>query len=380
MAKHKYEVIINTPCKSQEAVYDYGSIKNISIAVEKQKAHIKYEVGALRTAEDILKFRYKDFRDAYRKVILLHAIRFNSGLEIKKIIVKIDEESFLFDKDHDEIGFFPYMFSMIKKKDLELGESWKELEKDIVKLTGTQIKEDLRFSAAYSFLASKNREFLVDRFANLWTAMNAYYSFVAKMYEEKTMEDYKLDSLTGKLKVFGRDAESMGLVSWLIFPQYTDISDKERLKALWKNNYDVEKNIEKYKISDIQELYNASIEEMQGKTLPEEYKILSNRASVFNVNLYQFFTLIYPYNLRCKYFHGNSPTILLAAYNDYELRALELVNYFLTQFLNKVIPDLFKEDFWNDERQKKAVEFIEFLSKKDFSILIEKCRNKSGNH
>ena len=39
MAKHKYEMIINNPCKSKDAVYDYGNIKNISLAVNNQKAH-----------------------------------------------------------------------------------------------------------------------------------------------------------------------------------------------------------------------------------------------------------------------------------------------------------------------------------------------------
>ena len=379
MDKHKYEIIINTPCKSQEAVYDYGNIKNISLAVENQKAHIKYEVGTLRTATDILKFRYKDFRDAYRKVILLHAIRFNSGLEIKKIIVKIDEESFLFDKDHDEIGFFPYMFSMIKKKDLELGESWKELEKDIVKSTSTQVKEDLRFSAAYSFLASKNREFLVDRFANLWTAMNAYYGFVAHKYEDKLMKDYGLDSLSKKLKLSKTDADSIGLVSWLIYPQYAAESDREELNKKWTNNYDVERLIENYSISDIKKLYDSAKKELRGETLPNKYTELADRATEFKVKIYSFFTFVYPYHLRCKYFHGESPTVLLAAYNDYEIRTLELVNYFLTMFLNEKIPLMFKKDFWNDKNQKSAIDYLESLRGDKIEALIQNMNNSKNN-
>ena len=372
MAKHKYEIIINNPCKSKDAVYDYGNIKNISLAVNNQKAHIKYEVGSLRTASDILRFRYKDFREAYRKVILLHAIKYNSGLEIKKIIVKIDGESFLFDKEHDEIGFFPYMFSMIMKTDLGLGESWKELEEDIIKSTCTQIKEDLRFSAAYSFLASRNREFLVDRFANLWTAMNAYYGFVARRFEEKLMKDYSLDSLDRNLNISKADADSIGLVSWLVYPQYATESERKELKQKWANNYDVERIVENYNIDDIKKLYDSAKKELKGETLPKEYAELANRAAEFKVNVYSFFTFVYPYYLRCKYFHGNSPTVLLAAYNDYEIRTLELVNYFLTMFLNEEIPAIFKDDFWDDKKQKSAIEYIESLRGNKIDVIIQK--------
>ena len=207
--------------------------------------------------------------------------------------------------------------------------------------------------------------------------MNAYYSYSAQQYEERVKKDHDISDLSGKLKVCGKDAESMGLVSWLLDEQYTDISDRNRLRDLWKNNYVIESILQKYSISDIEKLYTAAEDELKGKALPSEYSQLKDRAEKFNVKLYLFLLLIYPYNLRCKYFHGNSPTILIAAYNDYEISALETVNYFLTQFLNEKIPEMFSDDFWTDEKQKKAERYVEFLNRgEDFKTLVERCLKK----
>ena len=108
MSRHEYEIIINDICESNTGVYSYGSIRKISLSVEDQRAVIRYELGKLRTAEDLIAFRYNDFRDALRKVILLHAVTYDRDLVIKKIIIKIDDESYFFDRDNDPTGHFPY--------------------------------------------------------------------------------------------------------------------------------------------------------------------------------------------------------------------------------------------------------------------------------
>ncbi len=378
MSRHKYEIVINNDCKEVTGVYNYGSIKGITLSVGVQKAVIRYEIGRLRTTEDLIAFRYNDFRDALRKVILLHAVRYDRDLVIKKIVIKIDDEAHFFDRDHDPTGHFPYIFSMMGGIKLGLAESWKSLGEIIIGATKTRTVEDLRFSCMFSFLASRGRDYSIDRFLNLWTAMNAYYSYSAQQYEERVKKDHDIFDLSGKLKICGKDAESMGMVSWFIDEQYTDISDRNRLRDLWKNNYVIEIILQKYSITDIEKLYDAAEKELRGKALPSKYISLKNRAGEFGVKLFPFLLLIYPYNLRCRYFHGNSPTILIAAYNDYEISALETVNYFLTRFLNEKIPEMFSDDFWTDEKQKKAERYIEYLYKgQDFKLLVEKCKTNN---
>ena len=374
---HHYEIIINDASRTQIVEYEFGSIKNISLSVEKQKVHIRFETTVLRKLQDILSFRYKDVKDAFRKAFLIHAVLFSKGLEIKRIIIKIDDCSFLIDKEHDPTGHFPYYYSMISVEDLGLNTSWKSLIGIIGKTTKTKAENDIRFSCLYSFLASSTREYEIDRFANLWTAMNAFYSYITRRYEEKLKIEYDLSSLSGGLKIAGRDSESIGLLSWLLDPQYTDISNKDKLRDLWKNNYEVERILTDYAVSDIEELYRETLNNLGGEPLPSKYRVFMKRAEAFNVKPYPFFLLIYPYNLRCKYFHGNIPTILFAAYNDYELSVLRVVNFFISTFLNEHIPRLFKDDFWTDMEQKKAESYIEYITGKSIDILIKKCQKKN---
>lgn len=45
--------------------------------------------------------------------------------------------------------------------------------------------KDLRFVSAFSFLMAKSKNYETELFSNLWTAMNAYYSYVALCFEKK---------------------------------------------------------------------------------------------------------------------------------------------------------------------------------------------------
>ena len=71
--------------------------------------------------------------------------------------------------------------------------------------------------------------------------------------------------------------------------------------------------------------------------------------------------------------------MLIMAYNDYEITSLNTINYFLERFLNENIPMMFQEDFWDENKQKQAVSYIEYLSgnKKDFSAIVETHKKNS---
>ena len=49
-----------------------------------------------------------------------------------------------------------------------------------------------------------------------------------------------------------------------------------------------------------------------------------------------------------------------------------IVNYFLTMFLNEEIPAIFKDDFWDDKKQKSAIEYIESLRENKIDVIIQK--------
>lgn len=355
---HTYEIILNKRCDTALPPYSFGWNKDIRLGVEPGKACIRFSANALKTVEDMINFRYMVFRDAYRKVILLHAVNYSVNLQVARMEFIIDGESTVLTKENDTSGHFPYMVSMIRPGDLHLGKGWKGVSEALLTTVKSKADRDLRFAAVYGYLASKNREFTVERFSNLWTAMNAYYSYLAGRYEERTMEKYGLSRLSGKLSLMGKDAESIGLLAWLLDQRYTDIFDKEKLARLWNDNYVVESAVRHYSKEEIRELYRASLDELRGKPLDEKYQPLAERAAEFGVRLFVFLLLDFSYNWRCTLFHGNHTTMLICAHNDYEVAALNVVNHFLDSFLDQEIPGLFKEDYWDEKKQTLAEQYV----------------------
>jgi len=366
--KHIYKIILNKNSSKNHSTYNFGSIKSISLNVGKQSAAISFEISSKKSVEDFLTFKVKAFRDAFRKAYLVHAVKYNEGLVVKKIIISIDGVETVINKTHDPIGSFPYMFSMISSNKLGLDESWANLEEALVKTPKTILENDYRFAAVYSYLESKNRQYAIDKFQNLWTAMNSYYTYIAQCYETEIKSKYGITKLHRDLTLVGTDSASMGAVAYMLGNKYPFIGEEGKsraIKELWQKNYDVENILSTYSLEEIKDLYDSSFKELSGEMLPEKYTALDTRAKQFEVKLFAFLLIIYPYNWRCKVFHGNRSTTLVMAYNDYEMAVLNTINYFLETFLNKAIPEMFERDFWCEEKQNKMYEYLRIICMKN---------------
>lgn len=376
--KHKYLININGGSGKSELIYQYGRVKNISLRIGRQRATIIFETNTAMTAVDITSFRGNLFRDAYRKAYLLHALIKNEGLVVNRIDVNIDGEQTSFDEND---SFFPFMFSMIEKKPLTLSESWSDLVPAFLASTKTKMEKDYRFVSAFSYFASKSKRYLIEQFTNLWTAVNAYYSYIALCYENELRVELGIAVNNEPIKykkellMIKNDKRSIGALCWLLYPKYEYPKNSEEL---WKHNNNTEKILSKYSSFQIQELYEASFAELTGTALPSKYTDLAECAELFGVPLFTYLLLIYPYHWRCDLFHGNRATMLFCAYNDYEISVLHTVNYFLDRFLNEAIPQLFQEDFFvNDyEKVKQYMRKISLMSNgvNDFDKKFEKER------
>ena len=349
--KHQYTIHINGGSKQKELTYQYGRVKNISLRIGKKKATIAFETGTAMTAAELTSFKSNLFRDAYRKAYLLHALKIDEGLEVKRLEVIIDGDITSFD---EKDAFFPFLFSMIDNKPLSLSKSWGDLTPAIQTTTKSEMDNDLRFVSAFSYLSSKSKQYAVERFTNLWTAMNAYYSYIAHLYEKELRSELGMTDENGtiknqQLKLVRKDCRSIGALCWLLYPKYENPKNADEL---WKHNYNTEKILCNYSSSQIHELYEASLSEIKGEPLPAQYKDLAECAELFGVPLYTYLLLIYTYHWRCNLLHGNRATMLFCAYNDYEIAVLHTVNYFLDRFLNEAIPKMFKSDFFTNGYDK----------------------------
>lgn len=355
----------------EEWKYDYSSSKGIAIRLGLNSAQIIFDMKTKRTVSDLISFRLPLVRDAYRKVYQLHAVVYNKGLCVKKIYVNAGSEESVFDSGTND---FPFMFSMIEEAELGLSNSWRGLDKAIMSYTKTKKDSDLRFASMFSYFASKSRQYEIDRFANLWAAMNSYYSYINKCYEKCLKEKYKVsDEVQFKKLCITTEADQIGAALWQMDRRYTKLG-KDEANKIWAGNYTLEQALMGYTKKDIESLYNALYKELETKKLESKYCVFKKRAEQFGLSPFTFMLFEYSYNWRCKLFHGNRCTLLFSAYNDYEIYAIRTINYFLDRFLNDAIPEMFSDRFWNEKKQNWMEEFIchiksEKESKKYFELL-----------
>ena len=373
--KHRYRVTFNKRPHADTKTYNFGRTRNIGLRVDYQCAEVSFEMTGLKSAEDLVTFNSKLFRDAYRKILFVHAVKMSEGLKVRKLIIDIDGVKSVFDEKNDANGHFPFMFSMIGDRDLQLDSSWEGLEDIIINTTKSNQDEDVRFAAVHAYLSAKNRVYAIDKFTNLWTAMNAYYNYCAGQYEKQLKADYGVTELKRSLKLAGSDRDALGLICWLLdshFPMIGEEGKSAELKALWKNNYEVEEYLRTLPAEDIEKLYDAASAELRGEEIPDRFAALSNRAGQFGVKLMPFLLLQYAYNWRCRLLHGNRSTFLFMAYNDYELSVMHTINYFLERFLNDAIPKIFEDSYWDQEKQQMAIDYMRHIRMKGGKDVFQK--------
>ena len=359
MKKHLYVINFNGGSGQNKKRYQFGRVKDIALFIGKNKASIRYESGVIKEQEDFITFKDKLFRDAYRKVHLLHAFIYNSGLRVDKIEIIIDGDSKEYDKSYSS---FPFLYSMIRPKYLGLGGAWKDLIPETLAVSKSVMDKDLRFVSVFSFLLAKSKYYETERFSNLWTAMNAYYSYVALCFEKKLRMELGVnenEELRSALTLHG-DYQSIGALCWLIGGKYRSYG-KEDTDKLWKR-HSVENILGSYKEPQIKKLYEAAAEEADGVELPAEYADLASCAEELGVSLYAFMLLVYPYHWRCDLFHGNRTPVLFLACTDKELTMLHVVNYFLERFLNESIPKMFDEDFFSEAEYEKVKQYMRLVT------------------
>lgn len=377
--KHSYTINFNGGSKQPGYLYKFGTVKNISLHIGKQRATVSYQTGKEWEADDVVTLKDRLFRDAYRKVYLLHAITQDQGLKVNSIEVIIDGVSTMYD---DSRPLFPFMFSMIQKNRLGLCEKWKELTSEVIKTPKYKFKNDHRYIAMFSYLASKSKYYEVERFNFLWTAVNACYSYIAFNYEALLRKELGVgddQKLPDKLCLSENDYGSVGALCWILSGRFR-VTHRKEAEKIWES-YETEKTLCDYDEYQIKALYKAAKSELSGEPLPLQYKKLSTYADKFGASLYTYLLLIYPYHWRCDLFHGNRTTLLFCAYNDYEIAAIRTVNYFLDTFLNEFIPDTFKPEFpekyYEDVKQymRKFFDFDKIIKKYQRQIIKrgEKC-------
>lgn len=362
--KHTYSIDINGgSVNGFKQQCSFKKTRNINMVIGKQKASVSFLYGPYKTDQDFIGLKDYIFRDILRKAYLLHILLQDEGLIIKEIDFCVDEEKYHFDK---YTPYFPFVFSMMSSRSLKLDQGWKD--ERIISYYATQPKtisdDDDCNCAAISFLASKTRRYETDRFLNLWTAMNAYYNSIAKQFE-RTLENKGITK-TGKYKVYTVDNACLGaLICTRIKKDYfitKDFDKKEEYIQLYRNT-------NRLLVSCVndggKELYEKALTCLDNEVPPEDpYYDIFEAAKYANVPLFIHLLVLYPYLLRCKFFHGSKVQPVISGYKDPELFDLRIINQFLETFLNQKIPTMFFSEAMDDESFETVKSFCEKRNKK----------------
>lgn len=341
--KHEYAIVINSGSKrGSRFIYRYGGTDGITIVLAKGNAAVSFGMTVLKRPEDFMTADFMLFRDAMRKIYLLHAVLFDSALEIGRITLSIDGEETVFDRTTPH---FPFVFSMLTGSELSLGRicGCPEIVDAVLESTKSGSENDLKQCALQAYLLSKSRQFETDRFMNLWTSMNAFYGEIAIRAEEAISRrtDTARKDLQSKYRLYKLDNPSIGALIRLIQPGFVFPRKPDDIPEYRKAYRLIGRSLAAIGDLDIDELYDEAFGSKDNDPGKTKNKPLYEAAAPLGISLYVFLLLVYPYWLRCSYFHGSRVQPVVAAYSDPELLDLSVVNGFLDRFLSDNIPGLF---------------------------------------
>lgn len=356
MREYGYTVTLNgTPQKPVSYMYKYGGTDGIVLKVSRQKAEVSFHLTTKKDFADIISFRVKLMKDAMRKMHLLHALRFNSSISVKKITITIgDEEQVYTDSEQG----FPFFFSMLNSKNFGWEQGWSS-DRWITVLSGTktQTDNDYRFVALFSYLSGQSKRFEIDRFTCLWTAMNAHYNYIAQRYEDRLSREHgyvSKNEIKKKQRLLGNDAGSIGALLRILECGEKKPS-RDQKDANIKDYSALKEHFQQLSHTETESLYEdlyANRKELEYCPAGKLGMHLKTCIAHAKMSAYGYILLEYAYYLRCRYIHGGKATVLFASYQDIELSALRVVNYFLAQYLKLEIPAMFDPDYFTEAMYK----------------------------
>lgn len=341
--KYHYSIVLNSACSGAELCYDYGQTKGIAFALKKQAAQISFQMTVQKAPAELLSGNPL-FRDALKKFFLLHTVRYGCRPALKTLEIRTDTETLTLQKGDSA---FPRIHTMLPDKPAALPEAWQapEFLQYLLQFSKSKGEDDQHFSAITSFLAAQGRDYEIDRFTNLWTAMNAYYYDVAVRCRKHLEQAFGTAPLP---KIAGNDACAMTLLIRLLKrqPEAPKLQTQECPAAVFRVFGDALAAMDD---AEIRALYADTRGQVfcgspsKGK-LQNRYPALGGYVRGGNTGTQQelFFLLLlwFPYICRCEFLHGRRPTLLSAFSDEYELQYLHKVNIFLQCFLEEHLPQL----------------------------------------
>ena len=354
MAKHTYTITLNrTPSSRDPLQYTYSKTP-CTLTCSPGCAAVSFEMGTLKTHEDLISLRVKVVEDALRKMHLIHALRTDSRLRVRSVTITIDGKEETYTQGHPG---FPFLYSMLTAKHLNLPETWQEPRflNALLASTKTDTEKDHRYACLYSYLAGAGMSYESEKFTYYWTAVNALYNHIfdcanpihARYHGKRHYADTAFNKAVLK-------QDSVGLSILLrLFGSGNQVSDGQARRQTHRKQYGAMKTL-LHAISrdNYPELYRQlKAHRTDLHWLPEGPlgDHLRECCARTGSSAWGFLMFDYAYYIRCNYLHGEKTTILFTTEADPKLAAFRALNTFLEEFLKEMIPRIFGEDWFTEK-------------------------------
>lgn len=355
MAKYSYTVTVNAAPEGGRTIeYKYRSTA-CTLICAKGAAELRFEMGSKKDITRPEFFGTDLVKDAMRKMYLMHAMAFDGRLWIETITVQLGEETAVYNK---EAPHFPFLYSMLRARELRLPDSWREEEflRSVLTRSKSAADDDARFACLFSFLAGAGKTFEIEKFTSYWTAMNAHYNYLYSCYRAQCPPG-------DKKPLRGSDAVCIGALMRVLGCGETMSSQRDRNET-YKTLYGAMKaHLQNYTMEELEQIWQELYEvRMEPGFVPDRGTVMrddlrTHLSDCLNrdekrkptMSAWGFLLLDYAYHMRCKYFHGNKATILFTGFNDREIAAFRCLNVFLGNYLKAAIPEMFREDWFTKD-------------------------------
>jgi len=285
--------------------------------------------------EDIL--RDSAFRDAIKKAYLLQLLKYGKCRQEEelKLSVNGNNDSILI-RDGNEL-LYPLCGYVLNKK---LGHYW-EKEQVVNRILSTpKSGYDRRFASLFALVTSRAKTLETERFIYLWIAMNALYGYVS----EKGKRSLPKEGIEWIKKEFAQ----LKFFSLIMGYQYRSLNKGKTIDEKKQNNH-LLFSLERLCASIPSEntssfVFACQKNDCSNQWVDEIHKLLKEFNADEDIHPYMLVLLWLPYQIRCKYFHGEATIPFLCFSDEHPIPALKVVNQVLDNFLDNNLPHWFMEE------------------------------------
>lgn len=319
--------------------YSFSGTSNISLKISENSFYVSYKITTNPSS-----FNSNYFYDAIRKVYILHLIIFSKPINLDNVRLTIETDTKVLPENTE-----PLLYSLVNEefsKPRRIPESWQN-DGFIKKLLNTSESDyDARFSALFALLVSKSKEYEIERFQNLWIAMNGLYGFYANKMAKGILEN---KGKNDKLQNY-KEYKELRLLQFFVESKVAVIKKEDRnylakeiktiLNSVILNSGDCKEVISK------EEFLSEKYEELRTK--------IKAKFSEKNIEIseYAYLIIYYAYYQRCNIFHADKPLPLIYFNQKKEWRIIRFVNDLIEDFLDNNLYKFFLDDFIDKEKIK----------------------------